>query len=253
MDGKSQLHGKTDRTQHADRIFAVALFGIPDQPHQAGAVIFHAADKIDDGKIIDVVVKRIDRKITPKRIFFNRAVDIVPENAPILEDPIALRLLGLQGAKSGNLDDFLTKVHMGQPKAATDQTTVAEHRTHLLGMRIRDNVKILGLPTQKQIANATAYQISLKTGFFESVQHFQRIFADLRALNIVLRSTVDPGHAIPVIHRRRLDQRRRRYQLFYESKNGQRISGSGVKGKRGEYYPTGQALAKKCPVKANPL
>ena len=102
-------------------------------------------------------------------------------------------------------------------------------------MRIGDNVKILGLPTQKQIANAAPYQVSLKTGFFESVKHFQRIFADLRSRNIVLRSTVDAGgHAIPVNHRRRLDQRSRRNQLFYESKNGQRISGSGVKGKRGE-------------------
>ncbi len=82
---------------------------------------------------------------------------------------------------------------MRQTEATPDQTTVAEQLTHLFWRGVGGDVKVLGLFTQQQVANATAHQIGFIARFIQAVEHLQGIFANVFARD-VMALTRDNGH-----------------------------------------------------------
>ena len=204
MDGEAQFHRETHRAQHPDGVFPIALLRIADEPQDAGLMIVHAADVIDHGKIADVVIEGIDREIPPEGILLDRAVDVITQNPAILQNALIMRLLALQRPESGHFDDFLTEMHMRQTETTPDQTAIAKHPPNLLGMGIGHHIEVLGLAAQQQIADTAADQVGFEPGLLQSIQNFQRVFADQRARKGMLRAGVDSGQSAAFLFRRRL-------------------------------------------------
>jgi uncharacterized protein YcaQ len=61
-----------------------------------------------------------------------------------------------------------------------------EQVVDFLRKRVRDDVEVLGLPPEEQIAHASAHDECGKAGAFQPVQYFQRITGDVRPAESVL-------------------------------------------------------------------
>src|SRR5690554_256468 len=86
MNGETKFDRETYRSKHPHRIFPIPLFRITDQSQHTGLVVLHAADVINYRKVGDVVIQRVDRKISAESVFFDGSVDVVPQNAAVLYD-----------------------------------------------------------------------------------------------------------------------------------------------------------------------
>ena len=192
VDKETKLHGEPDGPEHPHRIFPVAFLRVTNQPHHAGLVVIHAADKIHHGEVGNVVVQGIDREIPAKGILLDAAVNIVPQNPAVLEDPVTRILLVLQGTEGRDLDDFLPEMNVRQTEPATDQAAIAKYATNLFGVRIGDDVEVLRFAPQQQVTNAPTNQVGLETGFFQAIENLERVVTDLRTGDIVLRPAIDP-------------------------------------------------------------
>jgi hypothetical protein len=60
------------------------------------------------------------------------------------------------GAKRRHLDDVAPETDMRKPEPPPDQAAVAEQLFHLLRMRVRDDVEILRMAVEQQVAHASA-------------------------------------------------------------------------------------------------
>ena len=58
-------------------------------------------------------------------------------------------------------------------------------------MRIRRDVKILGLPAEQEIAHAAARQVSQEPDLVKAIEHLQRLGRNLPAADGMLRSIND--------------------------------------------------------------
>ena len=62
-------------------------------------------------------------------------------------------------AECGDLDDLCSEFDMGQPEPPADDPAVAKEFLDLIGMSRRPDVKVLGTPSEQQIADAAADQV----------------------------------------------------------------------------------------------
>ena len=72
----------------------------------------------------------------------------------------ALRVV--MAPESCNLDDLPPRSHMNDLKAAADNARTAETLFDLLWCGIGGDIEVLGFFTQKEVADGTAHDISLK-------------------------------------------------------------------------------------------
>jgi hypothetical protein len=76
-------------------------------------------------------------------------------------------------------------------KPAPYQPAVAKRCPHLFRRGVGGDIEVLGFPSEQKIAYTTADQIRLIAGFFQAIENFNGIFADIRPGDIVLRSGND--------------------------------------------------------------
>ncbi len=79
------------------------------------------------------------------------------------------------GAERRHFDHFAPVDDMGEAEAPSDQPTIAEQASHLLGQGVGGDVKVLRVESQNDVTHATAHQKSLEAGLFQAVQHSQGV------------------------------------------------------------------------------
>ena len=140
------LEAKTGRKphgpHHAHGIFAKANLGVADRPYDLLLDVLHPADPVDDGKILDVVEKAVDREIAAVGIGLGSAEGVVlVRTLGGMLDYLADRLGILP--KSRGLDDLFAEAHVRKTESAAYQEAVAERTADLVGGGGRRDVEIL--------------------------------------------------------------------------------------------------------------
>src|SRR5690606_12973156 len=129
------------------------LMRTADHADYAASQIFQTAYVIDDGKIGDVIEKRIDRDIASEGVFIGSAergigVDVL--------GALFFRLL----PEGGHLDDLPSlEPYMGEPEPSADEHAVGKKLLHLPGPGIGDYIEILWLLSEEQIPDRPAHQV----------------------------------------------------------------------------------------------
>ncbi len=176
FDVETQLGGKAYCPQHAHRILTVTGFGVAQQAQQARLQIRHAGAVVDDREIGDIVVEGIDGEVAAQGILLYGAVEVVVQHHAV---GALLRLAEIGATEGGHLDDLASEPHVSEAKAPSDEAAVAEHRFHLLRRGVGGHVEVLGLPSEQQVANATAHQVGLVAALLQAVEHFQGTFGNV--------------------------------------------------------------------------
>lgn len=185
VEPEIELGGEPDRAQDAHGIFPAAHMGIADEAERTRFEIRHAAGKIDDGKVGDVVVQAVYGEIPAPDVLGNGgAVYVVPHDPVIHGEAIPSPGLIPMAAKRRHLNDLAAEAHVRQTKPASDEdASPFEDLPHLIREGVGNDVEILRLSSQEQIADAPPHQVSLETGLFQLVEYLKGIFADVRAGN----------------------------------------------------------------------
>ncbi len=93
----------------------------------------------------------------------------------------------LDGAtKGGDLDYLGAETHVGESKAASDETSAAEQSLDLLRLGVGDHVEVLGLATEQEVSYAAAHQVRLEARLLKRVEDLQGAAADVGARDGVL-------------------------------------------------------------------
>lgn len=124
------------------------MLGIADQADQAIADVVYAVGVIEDAFADRIVIQGIDGEVAALRVFFQRAVDVVAQDAPALVAGrlvavflfIALRVIG---PESRHFDDFAAEMDMDQLEAPANDPGVAKLGPYLFRRGAGGNVEIL--------------------------------------------------------------------------------------------------------------
>ena len=207
----NEFGGKTHDAQHAHRVLAVARLGIADHAQYAGAQVGDAADVVHYREIADVVIKPVDREIAAARVLFLGAEDILVGNGGrVLLLRRGFLAVGIviggiagcflqhavgDGAEGRHLDDLASKAHMHQAETPADDARVVAQLADFLGARVGDDVEVLGLAPEHEIAHAAADEEAGVAGIAQAMQDLEGVFTDQRAGNGMLRAREDGGLA----------------------------------------------------------
>lgn len=191
FDAEIQFGREAHGTQHAHRVFLVALFRVADQADQTIADVMYAVGVIQNTLADRVVIQRIDREVATLSVFFKRAVNVVTQDASafIARGLIAVLffiILWMIGAERRHFDDFTTEVDMHQLEPAADDPRIAELGTHLFRRGTGGDVKILGRDIEHHVAYAATDQIGLIACILQTLDNIDGITAELTALQRML-------------------------------------------------------------------
>jgi hypothetical protein len=80
-------------------------------------------------------------------------------------------------------------VRQAEPPA--DQAAIAEQLLNLVGVRVRDDVEVFGMPVEQQIAHATADEKCLEACALQPVEDLERVGRDVGPADVVFRARDD--------------------------------------------------------------
>ena len=166
----AKLRREAHRSQHPDRILAVARGRIADHAQLAGAQVLHAAEVIDDFFGNGIVVQRVDREIAAQCVFLFGAENVVVEHAAVL---VGLSV-DLHGAKRRDLDGLAAEDHVDDAEAPADEARATEEPLHGFRRRVGSDVEILRAQAQQQVAHAAAHHIRLEACLLQSFAGLER-------------------------------------------------------------------------------
>ncbi|MNV56557.1 hypothetical protein D3C71_1488490 [compost metagenome] len=161
-----QAHG----TQHAHRIFAVALLRVADQTHAPGHHVLEAAGVVTHREILDSVIQGVAGEVATDRVILDAAVDVVSHQHAVLDLAVAAAVIAV-GAERGHLDDLAAEHHVRQAEAPADEPAVAEQLLDLFGRGVGGDVEIFGASIDQKVAHGASYQIGTKSGLTQAIQH----------------------------------------------------------------------------------
>ena len=189
LDLEAKLGREAHRAQHPDRVLAHPHLGIADRADEPRFEVGDSAGVVDHVKGARVIKERVDREVAPKRVFLGR-----PESVVVTDQ----RIFGLghvlgAAAEGGDLDIVLAEEDMDQAEAPSDKPRVAEQVAHLLGMRRRRDVEVLGPPPDHQVAHAAANQVGVVAGIDQPVEHLEHARVDIAAGDRMLGAFQDAG------------------------------------------------------------
>jgi hypothetical protein len=172
-------------------VFFIALLRIADQADQAIANVVNAVGVIEHPLGDRIVIQGVDGEVATLGVFFQRAINVVPQNPPALVTRrlvavfvfVILRMIGAEGR---HLDDFTTEMDVNQLETATDDAGVAEFCADLLRRGAGGDVEVFRRDAQHQVTYATADQIGLVTRILQALDDAHRIAAELIALQRML-------------------------------------------------------------------
>ena len=191
LDPEVQLGGETHRSQHAHRIFLVALARIADQAHQVVANVVDAIGIVEDAFADRVVVQGIDGEVAALRVILQGAVDVVPQDSPAfvargLVAVLFVFVLRVIGAEGRHLDDFAAEVDVHQLEPPANDPRIAELGPDLFRRGAGGDVEILGRDVEQHVAHAATHQVGLVAGVLQAFDDIDRIPAELGALQRML-------------------------------------------------------------------
>ena len=124
------------------------------------------ADVVDDLLALEVVEQPVDREVAAARVLLGRAEDVVPADQQVAAlglGAVAAAFLFLHlarvGAERGRLDDLRSEEDVREAEAAPDDAAVLEEAPDVVGRRAGDDVEVLGLAAEQQVADAAADQV----------------------------------------------------------------------------------------------
>ncbi|MNT23825.1 hypothetical protein D3C72_1592630 [compost metagenome] len=185
FDLEAELGRQADRTQHAHRVFLVALHRVADELHQACLHVFEAAGVVTHREVLDGVVQGIAGEVAADGVVFDAAVHVVAHEHAVFHLAVAAAVIDV-GTEGGDFDDLAAEHNMGQAETAADQAAVAEQLLDLFGRGIGGHVEILGLAIDQQIAHRAADKVGAEAGIAQSIKHAQSVRADVLAGDRVL-------------------------------------------------------------------
>nr|BFE94114.1 hypothetical protein GCM10020185_46500 [Pseudomonas brassicacearum subsp. brassicacearum] len=149
FDAEIQLGGETHGPQHSHRVFLVALLGVANQADQAIANVVYAVGVIEDALADRIVIQGVDGEVAALRVFLQRAVDVIAQDAPALVAGrlvavflfIVLRMIGAEGR---HFDDFAAEVNVDQLEAPANDPRIAKFGPYLFRRGAGGDVEILG-------------------------------------------------------------------------------------------------------------
>ena len=196
IDREVEPRGQHHRAQHAHGILLEPHVRVADRANHARAQILEAAGVVDDREGRDVVEQRVDREVAAEGVLLGRAERVV---ARMHVRPIAaarLLRLGLLGglarndlllgqlllaqlpAERGHLDRLGAELHVHEPEAPADDPAVAEQPLHLVRVRRRADVEVLGTTVEQHVTHAAAHQVGDVIRLPQPVEHLQGIRVD---------------------------------------------------------------------------
>ena len=129
-----------------------------------------------NGKVADVVIERVDGDVAPHCVLILGAEHVVgqqPAGRVHVVVGFAVFFAGVRcGAEGRDFDNVLPVTHVRQAKAPADQTRVAKQLPDLLRARVGDNVEILGLASQHEVAHATTHEKTRVASVLQAIQNF---------------------------------------------------------------------------------
>ena len=160
-----------DGAHHAHGILAEVDHRVADRADETLLEVLETAHVVDDREVLDVVEEAVHREVAAVRIRLGRAERVVLERTlrRVLDDfPDRLRIL----AERGRFDHLLAEADVREAEPAADEETVAERALHLVRLRARAHVEVLGLAAQQQIAHAAAHEIGDVSETRQAIEHF---------------------------------------------------------------------------------
>jgi hypothetical protein len=132
---------------------------------------------------LDVVKEAVDGEVAPPGILFGCPEDVVPPDQQIAglgRGAVVVVVLHLPrvGAKGGRLDDLRTEEDVGQPKAAADDPGVVKAAFDLLRGGAGDDVEVLRLEAEQEVAHAAAHQVRGVPGVLQPPDDVGRVGID---------------------------------------------------------------------------
>ena len=142
-----QLGGKARGTQHAHRVFLIALLGRANQANQAVVDVMHTTGVVDDAFAVDIEIQRINGEIAAQSVLVQAAVHVIAQQAAA---GVGLRfgvvaVVVVVGAEGRHFNHVTAKHYMQQLEAPADQAGIAEHAARLFGGGAGGDVKVFGV------------------------------------------------------------------------------------------------------------
>jgi hypothetical protein len=94
-------------------------------------------------------------------------------------------------AKRRDLDDVAAEADVCQAKTPADQAAVAEQLLDLIGIGVRDDVEVFGMPVEQQVADTAADEKRLETSALQPIQNFESVGRDVGPADVVFRARDD--------------------------------------------------------------
>ena len=157
LDLEVEARGELDRAQDANRIFGEADVGVADGAQHAILEVVEPVDEVQDLLLGRIEEEPVHREVAATRVLAGRAEDVVLGDQQIL---VVVLGLGLASERC-RLDDVRAVVDVHQTEASSDDASVAEEPTDLLGGRVRGDVEVLGDAPDHQVADAAADEVGL--------------------------------------------------------------------------------------------
>ena len=210
LQGKAQvvqLGSETHGADDAHWVFAVTGGRVANHAQDTLFGVFQAMVVIDDVARQGVVVHGIDGEVTPRRIFFLRAPDVVAQHTAtgvhrmghigegfFAGALIATDLLGVVAVKvsteGGDFNHFVFTAtainHMDDAKASPNDESTAKTGFHLFGRGVGGHIKVFGLQAHQQIAHRTAHDIGLKATLLQGTHHVHGTLVHQGVVNAVI-------------------------------------------------------------------
>ena len=231
-DIETELGREARDPQHPHRIFAVAGQRIADHAQCPAPDIFEARGVVHDAEVGDVVVEGVDREVAAPDVLVDRTVDVVAQD-PAAVGAFAFVAAVARAAKRRNFDDLAAEAHMREAEPPADQAGVAEKLPDLLGVGIRDDIEVLRVHAEQQVAYAAADDVRIEACVLEPIQDLERAIGDVGAADGVFGAWDDPGAGAPL--RMRRVQQEFRFSEFHAATNAAIIPAHPVPGSRAPF------------------
>ncbi len=203
MNGEAEPRRKADCAEHPHRVLAKAHIRVADAAQRPLAQIAQPADVVYDPIFVGIVEKRVHGEVAAQRVFL-RGPELVVVH--LVERPVRLRRfggwrrVGLRIAAEGRGFNLLVaEADQNKTKAAADHKRVSEKALDLARAGVRRNIKVLGRPSEQDVADAAADEIRREPRVMETMDHRQGVRIDVPRRYLGARrlpETVEKRHCL---------------------------------------------------------
>jgi hypothetical protein len=158
FNSKSGSGGMAYDANHSDRILVKSFIRIADGLNDPMLEVSDSTDIVDNGKICNIVEKAINRDISAQGILCRGSKTFFSDDLA----SFCFHFLEFRSTpESGYLNDLSSfKKNMGQPKPASNNSTILKESIDLMGVRIGGDIKVFRELSEEEISNTSTDEIS---------------------------------------------------------------------------------------------